>query len=65
MRVKNIHEQRNIDEAFLELDIGNIANPDLIASADVKVINSIDPRTHTVNGVGGLTDTFDGNREVR
>ena len=35
---KNIHEDTNIDEATLEPDVGNITDPDLIASADVKVL---------------------------
>ena len=33
---ENIHEQQNIDKVSFETDIGPIANPDLIASRDLK-----------------------------
>ena len=62
---EDIHEQSNIDEAFLEVDVCNIANPDLIASGDLKGLKSVDPGTHPLKRLRGLTDTFDGNREVR
>ena len=61
---EDIHEQRNIDETRLESDISNIAHPDLIASRDLNVFKAIDPGTHTVNGLRGLTDTFDCDREI-
>ena len=61
---EDIHEQRDIDEIALESDISHIAHPDLIASTDVKRLQAIHPRTHTRKGGRGLTDTFDGNREV-
>ena len=38
---EDIHEQNDIDEVPLETDIGNIANPDLIASTDVKRLQVI------------------------
>ena len=61
---KNVHEHANIDEASLEPDVGNITDPDLIASADVKVLNSIAPGVWGFKGSRGLTDPFNGNREV-
>ena len=61
---KNIHEDTNIDEATLEPDVGNITDPDLIASADVKVLNPIAPGVWCFKGSRGSTDPFDGNREV-
>ena len=61
---KNIHEETNIDEATLESDVGNITDPDLIASADVKVLNPIAPRMWGLKRSRGSTDPFDGNREV-
>ena len=54
---EGIHKQANIDEASFESDISHIANPDLITSKDVKVLKSVDPGTHTINGVRGLTTT--------
>ena len=61
---EDIHKQSNIDEVSFETDVGNIAHPDLITSEDVKVFKVIAPRMSIVNGVHGLTDTFNGNREV-
>ena len=42
---EDVHEHSDIDEASLETDVGNIADPDLILSRDLKTLNSIDPRT--------------------
>ena len=61
---EDIHEQSDIDEASLEADVGNIADPDLIASADVKVLNPIAPGVCCFKGSRGSADPFDGNREV-
>ena len=61
---KNIHEQRNIDEASVEPDVGNITDPDLIASADVKGLNPIAPGVGCFKGSRSAADPFDGNREV-
>ena len=61
---EDIHEQSDIDEVSLESDISNIANPDLIASTDIKRLQAIHIGTHTLNGGRGLTDTFDSNAEV-
>ena len=61
---EDIHEQSDINEAVLEADVGDIAHPDLIASTDVKRLQAILPRLRTVNGVGRLTRTLDGNRQV-
>ena len=49
---------------LLRRDVGDIADPDLIASADVKVLNPIAPRLWSLKGSRGSTDPFDGNREV-
>ena len=57
---EDIHEQSDIDEAVLEVDVGDIAHPDLIASTDLKRLEVIPPGLRTVSGVGRLTDTFDG-----
>ena len=48
-----------------ESNISDIANPDLIASGDLKGLKSVDPGTHPLKRLRGLTDTFDANREVR
>ena len=61
---KNIHEERDIDEASVEADVGNITDPDLITSTDVKVLNPIDPRLCGFKGSRGSADPFDGNREA-
>ena len=61
---EDIHGHCDIDEASLESDICYIANPDLIVSADIKVLKSIDPGLWASKGSRGLTDTFDGNREI-
>ena len=57
---EDIHEQSDKDEVRFESDVGNIADPDLSASRDLKVFEAIDPRVHTRNGGRRLTDTFDG-----
>ena len=62
---EDIHEQTNIDEVSFESNISDIANPDVIASGDLKGLKSVDPGTHPLKRLRGLTDTFDGNREVR
>ena len=62
---EDIHEQSDRDEASLEADVGNIADPDLIASTDLKVFEAIHPRTRSVNGGRGLTDTFHRYRHVQ
>ena len=49
---------------LLSPDVGNITDPDLIASANVKVLNPIAPRLWGLKGSRGSTDPFDGNREV-
>ena len=41
---EDIHEQRDIDEVSFELNISDIANPDLITSRDLKVLKSVAPR---------------------
>ena len=46
------------------MDVGNIADPDLIASGDIKGLKSIPQGVHTINGGRGLTDTFERNREI-
>ena len=56
---EDVHEQSDIDEPSLETDVGNIADPDLILSRDLKGLNSIDPRLWTFKGSRGLTDTLD------
>ena len=56
---EDIHEEREIDEVSLESDVSNIAHPDLIASIDLKGLQVIDPRTHTVSGVSHLRRAFD------
>ena len=61
---EDIHEQRDIDEAVLEADIGDVAHPDLIASTDFKRFEVVPPRLRSVSGVGRLTRTFDANRQV-
>ena len=61
---EDIHEQSDIDEVSLEADVCNIANPDLIAARDVKRLNAIPPRMHTISGVGRLTSAFNSNTEV-
>ena len=33
---EDIHEQSDIDEASVEADVGDIADPDLIATTDIK-----------------------------
>ena len=43
---EDIHEQTNIDKVSLESNISDIANPDLIASGDLKGLKSVDPGTH-------------------
>jgi len=52
------HEQSEVDEAVLEVDVGDIAHPHLIASRDLKVFEVVPPRLRTVSGVGRLTRTF-------
>ncbi len=61
---EDIHEQSDIDETSVEADVGDIADPDLIGSTDLKVLNSIDPGTLTFKGSRGLTDTFHRYREI-
>jgi len=61
---ENIHEHSDIDEATLQPDVGNITDPDLIASTDVEGLHSIDPGTLTFKGSRSSTDPFDRNREV-
>ena len=41
---ENIHEQAEINEAFLETNIGNISHPDLILTRDHKVFEAVAPR---------------------
>ena len=53
---EDVHEHSDIDETFLETDVGNIADPDLIRSRDLKGLNSIDPGVLTFKGSRGLTD---------
>ena len=43
---EDIYEQRDIDEASVETDVGNIADPDVIASGDLKGLKAVDPETH-------------------
>ena len=62
---ENIHEECEIDEALLELDVGNISHPDLIGSTDFKLLNSVDPRGLSFKGSRGLTDAFHRYREIR
>ena len=38
---EDVHEHSDIDETSLETDVGNIADPNLILSRDLKVLNSI------------------------
>ena len=40
---ENIHEYSDIDKVFFQTDVGNITYPDLIPSADVKIINPMVP----------------------
>ena len=54
---ENIHKHRNIHEAFLEVNVDNIVHSDLIASRDLKVLKTIDPRMQTVKQCRGLTAT--------
>ena len=61
---EDIHEQREIDEASVEADVGDIADPDLIATTDIKGLQAILPRLPTLSGVGRLTRTFDSDREI-
>ena len=61
---EDIHEHTNIDEASVETDILYIANPDLIASTDVKVLKSIDPGLCPFKRSRGLTGAFDGDQEI-
>ena len=61
---EDIHEQRDIEETSVEADVGDIANPDLIGSTDLKVLNSIDPGTLIFKGSRGLTDAFHRYREI-
>ena len=49
----------------VETDVGNITDPDLIASADVQTFESVDPRVLPFKGVRGSTDAFHRDREVR
>ena len=44
--------------------VGDIADPDLIGSTDLKVLNSIDPGTLIFKGSRGLTDAFHRYREI-
>ena len=63
---EDIHEQREIDEASLETHISNIADPDLIASTDLKRLQAIHPRRHPFSGVRRLTgNPLDCDCEVR
>ena len=55
---EDIHQQSDIDEASVESDVGNIADPDLIRSTDLKTLNSIDPVVFTFKGSRSLTDPF-------
>ena len=61
---EDVHEHSDIDETFLESDVGNIADPDLILSRDLKGLNSIDPRLWTFKGSRGLADAFHRYREI-
>ena len=54
---EDIHEHCDVNEASFESDVGDIAYPDLIASADVKSFESIDPRLCLFKRVRGLTGT--------
>ena len=40
---ENINEYSDIDKVFFQTDVGNITYPDLIPSADVKIINPMVP----------------------
>ena len=40
----DIHEQSDIDEVSFQAHISDIADPDLIASTDLKRLQSVDPR---------------------
>ena len=61
---EDMHEQSDIDEASVEMDVGYIANPDPIALSDVKGLQLVPPGLQTLTGMGRLTDTSDEDREV-
>ena len=61
---EDIHEHGDIDEMFFQTDVGNITDPDLIASRDIKIIHSIAPLTLSVQRLGRSTGTSDQNREI-
>ena len=61
---EDIHEHCDIDEMSFQTDIGNITNPDLIASTDVKMINLITPLMLGVKRLGRSTDTFDSDSKI-
>ena len=62
---ENIHEYSDIDKVFFQTDVGNITYPDLIPSADVKIINPIAPLTLTGKRLSRSTgNPFDGNAEI-
>ena len=60
IRVKNIHEQADIDEASLKTNIGNISHPDLILMRDLKVFKQVAPWTYPLKRFCCLTRTLDG-----
>ena len=62
--MENSNEQRNIDEVSFESHVSNIANIDLITSGNLKGLKSVAPGTFLPERPRGLTDTFDGHREV-
>ena len=61
---EDVHKHGDIDETSFETDVGNIADPDLIRSKDLKTLNSIDPRLSTFKGSRGLTDAFHRDSEI-
>lgn len=62
---ENIHEHSDIDAMSFQTDVGNITDPDLIASRDVEIINPIAPLMPPFKRLRrSETSTFDGNCKI-
>ena len=58
------YEHCDIDEMSFQPDVGNITDPDLIASRDVKIINLIAPLMPTLKRLRRSTGTFDSDSKI-
>ena len=62
---EDIHEQREIDEAFFETDVGNICYPDLILMRNLKGFKQVASRFLRLQRFCGLTGTpLDRHQEI-